>query len=117
MSDANVAEADDAFEIPQLYKHHAFVCLTQRPPGHPRGSCGGLGVQPLWDRLTKTIEAQRLTDIGVTAAGCFGFCSAGPMMGSIRTASGIDRPSRRISTRSSNPTSSRASVSIAWSWC
>ncbi|WP_316182358.1 MULTISPECIES: (2Fe-2S) ferredoxin domain-containing protein [unclassified Bradyrhizobium] len=80
MSDSDVAEADDSFEIPQLYKYHAFVCLTQRPPGHPRGSCGALGVQPLWDRLTKTIEAQRLTDVGVTAAGCFGFCSAGPMM-------------------------------------
>ena len=80
MSETDVAEADDAFEPPQLYKYHAFVCLTQRPPGHPRGSCGALGVHPLWDRLTKTIEAQRLTDIGVTAAGCFGFCSAGPMM-------------------------------------
>lgn len=54
--------------------------MTQRPPGHPRGSCGALGVQSLWDRLTKTVEAQRLTDIGVTPAGCFGFCSAGPMM-------------------------------------
>ena len=47
MSETDVAEADDAFELPQLYKYHAFVCLTQRPPGHPRGSCGALGVQPL----------------------------------------------------------------------
>jgi len=73
--------ADDAdFEIPQLYKHHVFACHTQRPPTHPRGSCGTSGAQPLWDRMGKAIESQRLTDIGFTAAGCMGFCSAGPLM-------------------------------------
>jgi hypothetical protein len=39
---------DVALEIPKIYKHHAFACYTQRPPGHPRGSCGALGAQPLW---------------------------------------------------------------------
>lgn len=71
---------DASVEIPQLYRHHAFACFTQRPPGHPRGSCGAAGAQPLWDRLGKAIEAQRLTDIGFTASGCLGFCSAGPLM-------------------------------------
>jgi (2Fe-2S) ferredoxin len=68
------------FELPQLYTHHAFGCYTQRPPGHPRGSCGALGAQPLWDRLSKALEKERLTDIGFTAAGCLGFCHAGPLM-------------------------------------
>jgi (2Fe-2S) ferredoxin len=30
--------------------------------------------------MGKALEAQRLTDIGFTAAGCLGFCSAGPLM-------------------------------------
>jgi (2Fe-2S) ferredoxin len=67
---------NEEFELPQLYRHHVFACHTQRPPGHPRGSCGA----PLWERLGKAIEAQRLTDIGFTASGCLGFCGAGPLM-------------------------------------
>jgi (2Fe-2S) ferredoxin len=34
----------------------------------------------LWDRLGKRIEAEGLADIGFTAAGCLGFCKAGPLM-------------------------------------
>lgn len=67
-------------EIPQVYKYHAFACYTQRPPGHPRGSCGTAGAQPLWDRLGKALEAKGLTQVGFTAAGCLGFCKAGPLM-------------------------------------
>jgi len=68
-------------ELPQLYKRHIFACHTQRPPMHPRGSCGANGAQPLWDRLSKQIEEKGLSaDVGFTAAGCLGFCSAGPLM-------------------------------------
>ena len=68
-------------ELPQLYKRHIFACHTQRPPQHPRGSCGAAGAQPLWDRLGKKIEQLGLgTDVGFTASGCLGFCSAGPLM-------------------------------------
>jgi (2Fe-2S) ferredoxin len=73
-------DTDTEFELPQLYRHHAFACYTQRPSGHPRGSCGALGAQPLWDRMGKAIEKERLTEIGFTAAGCLGFCSAGPLL-------------------------------------
>ena len=72
--------SDETFELPQLYRHHVFACHTQRPPMHPRGSCGQSGAGPLWERLGKAIEAQGLTDVGFTAAGCLGFCSAGPLM-------------------------------------
>lgn len=68
------------FEVPQVYKRHAFACFTQRPPNHPRGSCAAAGAQSLWDRLSKAIEAQKLTDVGFTASGCLGFCKAGPLM-------------------------------------
>lgn len=68
-------------ELPQLYKRHIFACYTQRPPMHPRGSCGANGAQPLWDRLGRKIEEEGLgQEIGFTPAGCLGFCSAGPLM-------------------------------------
>jgi (2Fe-2S) ferredoxin len=70
----------EQFELPQLYRHHVFACLTPRPPSHPRGSCGASGAQALWDRLGKTMETARLTDVGFTAAGCLGFCAAGPLI-------------------------------------
>jgi len=68
------------YQLPQLYKHHVFACFTQRPPTHPRGSCAAAGAQPLWDRLGKAIESQKLSEIGFTATGCLGFCNAGPLM-------------------------------------
>jgi (2Fe-2S) ferredoxin len=80
MTDMADMTEDSAFELPQVYRHHVFACHTQRPPGHPRGSCGAAGAQPLWDRMGKALEAARLTDIGFTAAGCLGFCKAGPLL-------------------------------------
>jgi len=71
---------EEEFELPQLYKRHVFACFTQRPPNHPRGSCGSLGAQPLWERLGKRVEADGGGEIGFTSAGCMGFCSAGPLM-------------------------------------
>jgi (2Fe-2S) ferredoxin len=71
---------DEAFELPQIYERHVFACFTQRPPSHPRGSCGAAGAQPLWDRLGRRVEAEGAGKIGFTPAGCLGFCSAGPLM-------------------------------------
>jgi len=47
---------------------------------HPRGSCAAAGAQPLWDRLGKAIETQKLSHVGFTATGCLGFCDAGPLL-------------------------------------
>jgi (2Fe-2S) ferredoxin len=75
------AEAAPTFaDVPQLYKRHVFACFTKRPDGHPRGSCGELGGQPLWDRLSRRLEAERLGELGFTPAGCHGFCRVGPLM-------------------------------------
>jgi (2Fe-2S) ferredoxin len=67
-------------ELPQVYRHHAICCHQQRPPDHPHGSCATAGSLPLCDHLGKQLQAQQLSDIGLTAAGCLGFCSAGPLM-------------------------------------
>ncbi len=68
-------------DLPRLYKRHVFACGTQRPPMHPRGSCGQSGAQPLWERLGQKIETAGLSaEVGFTISGCLGFCSAGPLM-------------------------------------
>jgi (2Fe-2S) ferredoxin len=68
-------------DLPQLYKRHIFACGTQRPPMHPRGSCGNSGAQPLWERLGQKIETLGLGgEVGFTISGCLSFCSAGPLM-------------------------------------
>jgi (2Fe-2S) ferredoxin len=75
-----IERADD-FELPQVYEKHIFACFTQRPPTHPRGSCGAKGAQPLWERLGAKLESEGLmAKVGLTGSGCLGFCSAGPLM-------------------------------------
>jgi len=102
---------DEAIELPQVYKRHAFACFTQRPPNHPRGSCGAAGAQPLWDRLGKKFEAEGLSDTGFTASGCLGFCSAGPLMVVYPEGGyGTGRPRPRILTKFSSRTSSRENL-------
>jgi (2Fe-2S) ferredoxin len=67
-------------EVPQTFKHHIFMCFQERPPNHPRGSCGQAGGKPLWEHLMKQVERLRRPDIGIAATGCLGFCGAGPLM-------------------------------------
>jgi len=64
-----------------LYQRHVFACHTERPPMHPRGSCGANGAGPLWQRMAARIEAEGLGgQVGFTASGCLGYCSAGPLL-------------------------------------
>jgi len=59
-------------------KHHFFVCMNQRPPGHPRGSCGARGAAAIMDRIAGEIEKRGLwSDALVTATGCLGPCDKG----------------------------------------
>lgn len=73
-------EAVAAHEIPLVFKYHVFMCFQQRPAGHPRGSCGAQGAGPLWEYLIKQVDQLGRPEISTTATGCFGFCSAGPLM-------------------------------------
>ena len=58
---------------------HVFVCSQQRPPGHPRGSCGEKGCAAVMDAFFKQVEQRQLFEkIQVTATGCLGPCSEGP---------------------------------------
>jgi (2Fe-2S) ferredoxin len=70
----------EGVELPVLFRYHAFCCFQQRPPQHPKGSCGGAGGGPLWERLGSVIQAKQLSRVTMTATGCLGFCNAGPLM-------------------------------------
>lgn len=67
-------------EVPQLFKVHGFMCFQDRPPGHPRGSCGQAGAKPLWEYLMQRVEHLGMPEIALTATACLGFCPAGPLM-------------------------------------
>ncbi len=58
---------------------HVFVCSTQRPPGHPRGSCGQRGCQEILDEfLFEFQQRQCFATVAVTPSGCIGPCGQGP---------------------------------------
>ncbi|NNM56435.1 ferredoxin [Acidocella sp.] len=68
-------------ELPQVFKHHVFMCLTQRPPGHPHGSCGTAGSSKYFDLLKAKLDAESMNgEIGLSSSGCLGFCTAQPLM-------------------------------------
>lgn len=58
---------------------HVFVCSQQRPPNHPRGSCGQKGcnevLQTFWAELQ---QRNAFETIAVTYSGCLGPCDSGP---------------------------------------
>ncbi|MGA9765526.1 MAG: (2Fe-2S) ferredoxin domain-containing protein [Rhodomicrobium sp.] len=66
-------------DLPQVFKRHVFICGQQRPPQHPRGSCGAAGAMPLIERLAARVQALGDPEIAVTLTGCMGFCQAGPI--------------------------------------
>ncbi|MBF0453461.1 MAG: (2Fe-2S) ferredoxin domain-containing protein [Magnetococcales bacterium] len=62
-------------------KHHVFVCMNQRPPGHPRGSCGGSGASGVFETMMGEMEKRDLFgQIQVTGTFCLGPCDQGPTM-------------------------------------
>jgi len=71
---------DPDLDLPQVFRHHVFCCSQQRPPAHPRGSCGASGAGPLWDRLGRQLQLRQLGDVGFAYTGCLGFCNAGPLV-------------------------------------
>ncbi|MBI3352247.1 MAG: (2Fe-2S) ferredoxin domain-containing protein [Nitrospirae bacterium] len=62
-------------------KHHVLVCTNNRPPGHPRGSCGEKGSNPLLTHFMAEIEKNNLFgDVIVTGSTCVGPCPLGPLV-------------------------------------
>lgn len=60
-------------------KHHVFVCMNQRPAGHPRGSCGAAGAGSVFEALAGEVEKRGLFEkVQVTGTFCMGPCDNGP---------------------------------------
>ena len=58
---------------------HVFVCLNQRPPGSPKGSCGERGSEDLMIEFGRLMEAREAWGkVKVTRTGCLGPCELGP---------------------------------------
>ncbi len=65
------------------HKYHAFICIQERPEGHPRGCCTSRGGgKHLYDRLLGQVSENNLWESGVSIAqaSCLGFCKMGPAM-------------------------------------
>jgi (2Fe-2S) ferredoxin len=63
------------------FERHFFVCQMQRPPA-AKPSCGARGAAEVYNGLMEALGARmELWDtVCVTASGCLGPCSAGPMI-------------------------------------
>jgi len=58
---------------------HVFVCSQQRPPQHPRGSCGAVGAAPVLQAFWAEAQKRQLHDeAAITSSGCLGPCEGGP---------------------------------------
>lgn len=58
---------------------HVFVCTQQRPPNHPRGSCGSAGAAPVLQAFwAEQQKRQAYEKIAITYSGCLGPCDGGP---------------------------------------
>lgn len=60
-------------------KKHVFVCLQNRPLGHPRGSCQAKGARDVYAAFADALAARGLVDsVRLSHSGCLGPCAAGP---------------------------------------
>jgi (2Fe-2S) ferredoxin len=58
---------------------HVFVCIQQRPPGHPRSSCAQQGCGGVYEEFLWQLQQRNLfNSIQITPTGCMGPCSEGP---------------------------------------
>lgn len=59
-------------------KYHIIICTNDRPPGHPRGSCGERGAKDLMMKFFEEIGLHDLfRDILLTESTCTGPCHLG----------------------------------------
>lgn len=63
------------------YQRMLFVCLNDRGPDHPRGSCSAQGGDAVLDQLREKLHARGLKG-AVRAVGtrCLGQCAHGPVV-------------------------------------
>lgn len=59
-------------------ERHVLVCMNQRPPGNPKGSCGEKGSEAVWSALRALVAERGLKGrVIVTGTRCLKHCSRG----------------------------------------
>lgn len=60
------------------FERHVFVCVNERPPDSPKGSCKARGGVEVRDRLKKELAARGLNHVvRANNAGCLDQCEHG----------------------------------------
>jgi len=61
------------------YERHVFVCVNERGPDDPRGSCSARGSAEIRDLLKAELKQRGLAGrIRANQAGCLDLCAQGP---------------------------------------
>lgn len=59
-------------------KHHVFVCLNERPPGHARGCCKSKNAEALLQEFKSQVASAGLaTEVRAQKSGCLDVCEWG----------------------------------------
>ena len=61
-------------------ERYLFVCINERPAGHPRGSCLQRGADDVFNELREAQGRHDLINIKVVYAGCMEACTSGPVV-------------------------------------
>lgn len=65
----------------QKPKYHVFVCASCRINGQQKGVCHSKDAVQIVQAFVEEIDERELTsEVMVTNTGCFGICSAGPVV-------------------------------------
>lgn len=61
------------------FKRYLFVCVNERMPEHPRGSCAGRGSMEILEALKERLRNEKLNlEIRANKCGCMEICESGP---------------------------------------
>jgi (2Fe-2S) ferredoxin len=61
-------------------ERYLYVCINERDPDHPRGSCYQRGAAVVLNELREAQGRHDLTSIKVVYAGCLEACTSGPVV-------------------------------------
>lgn len=60
------------------YRHHIFVCINQRPAGHPKGDCASKQSRDVFKKFQEETEKRQLWEtVAVSGSTCLGPCAMG----------------------------------------
>lgn len=63
------------------YQRHVFVCINERPAGHPKGCCSGKGSTNVRDTMKAELNKRGLGSVvRANNAGCLDACEHGVTM-------------------------------------